>query len=146
MQTPLTLTYSKPKNIILFIISLGFVVLGIFNIQQGHTAIGIFSIVFFGLCLAVSVINFMPGASQLILTEEGVEMTTLFKKRMLPWAAVDNFTSGWSFVYRTVYFNLNEEAMRLNSVKVKRGAFPDTYGMSAKALAQLLNEYKQKYS
>lgn len=146
MKTPLVLTYSKPKNIVLLLLSLGFIYLGIFNVQQGSTLIGIFSIVFFGLCLVVSIINFIPKASRIVLKEEGLEMTSLFKTRILPWAAVNNFEPGWLVINRTVYFELNDEAMQVAKTKIKRGALPDTYGMSAKKLASLLNEYKNYYT
>ncbi len=146
MKVPLTLTYSKPKNILLFLLSLGFVYLGYYNLQSGSSMIGIFSMVFFGLCLVISIINFIPKASQIRLTEEGLEMTSLFKKRVLPWAAVDQFRPGWMFINRTVYFELSDEAMKVLKVKVKKGALPDTYGMSAAKLADLLNEYKLQYS
>ena len=44
-----------------------------------------------------------------------------------------------------VVFDIDQKLLDSSKIKSKTGAFPDTYGMSAKNLANLLNEYKAKF-
>lgn len=141
-KLPVTFYPGKTKNIFLMLISLGFVILGI-SLLDKNIWIAVLNIIFFGLCFIVYVINFIPNATYLKLNETGIEMKTLFKTTFIPWRAIKSFDTRNIIVMKTVTFELDENVIDAK-VKSKTGAFPDTYGMSAKNFAALMNEYKNQ--
>lgn len=143
LQLPATFYPGKIKNTILMLVSLTFVILGM-NLLDKNIWIAIFNIFFFGICFIVYVINLIPNATYLKLEESGITMKTLFKTTFIPWEAVQNFDTKNIFLFKMVTFNLNKNLID-SKIKSKQGAFPDTYGMSAKKLSHLLNEYKLKF-
>ncbi|WP_439479578.1 STM3941 family protein [Chryseobacterium aquaticum] len=142
-QLPVTFYPGKIKNTLLMLISLTFVILGI-SLLDKNIWIAVLNIFFFGICFIVYVINFIPNATYLKLEESGITMKTLFKTTFIPWEAVQNFDTKNIFLFKMVTFNLNENLID-SKIKSKQGAFPDTYGMPAKKLSHLLNEYKFKF-
>lgn len=141
---PLILKPSKIKNIILILISIGFISLGI-SLLEKNMLIAVLNIVFFGICLIIFVINMIPNSSYLTIDEKGIEMKNLFRTTFIPWQAVSGFKTKFIFVNKLVTFTIDEKLLESSKMKGKTGAFPDTYGMSAKNLANLLNEYKAKF-
>ncbi len=141
---PLILKPGKIKSSILLVISIGFVILGI-NLLDKNKLIAILNIVFFGMCFVVFLINLIPGSSYLKIDEKGIEMKNLFRITFIPWEAVNAFKTKWIAFNKLVVFDLNKTLVG-NKMKLRQGGFPDTYGMSAAKLAQLLNEYKAKFS
>lgn len=141
---PLILKPSKIKNIILILISIGFISLGI-SLLEKNMLIAVLNIVFFGICLIIFIINLLPNSSYLTIDEKGIEMKNLFRTTFIPWQAVSGFKTKFIFVNKLVTFTIDEKFLENSKMKGKTGAFPDTYGMSAKNLANLLNEYKAKF-
>ncbi|MCU7619253.1 hypothetical protein NZ698_18900 [Chryseobacterium sp. PBS4-4] len=141
-KLPITFYPGKTKNIFLMLISLGFVILGI-SLLDKNIWVAVLNILFFGMCFIVYVINFIPNATYLKLNETGIEMKTLFKTTFIPWQAIKSFGTRNIVVMKTVTFELDENVIDA-TVKSKTGAFPDTYGMSAKNFATLMNEYKNQ--
>jgi len=125
------------------LVSLILFILGIRLLHQ-NIWIAVLNIFFFGICFIVYVINFIPNATYLKLEESGITMKTLFKTTFIPWKAVQNFDTKNIFLFKMVTFNLNEN-LTDSKTRSKQGAFPDTYGMSAKRLSDLLNEYKHAF-
>ncbi|REC45094.1 PH domain-containing protein [Chryseobacterium sp. 5_R23647] len=141
---PLILKPSKIKNIILILISIGFISLGI-SLLEKNMLIAVLNIVFFGICLIIFIINLLPNSSHLTIDEKGIEMKNLFRTTFIPWQAVSGFKTKFIFVNKLVTFTIDEKLLESSKMKGKTGAFPDTYGMSAKNLANLLNQYKAKF-
>lgn len=141
---PLILKPGKIKNILLLLVSIGFVSLGI-SLLEKKMWIAILNIVFFGFCLIIFLTNMIPGSSYLKIDERGVEMKNLFRTTFIPWQAVSGFKTKSIFINKMVTFTIDEKLLENFKIKGKTGAFPDTYGMSAKNLANLLNEYKTKF-
>jgi len=141
---PLILKPSKIKNIILILISIGFISLGI-SLLEKNMLIAVLNIVFFGICLIIFIINLLPNSSYLTIDEKGIEMKNLFRTTFIPWQALSGFKTKFIFVNKLVTFTIDEKLLESSKMKGKTGAFPDTYGMSAKNLANLLNEYKTKF-
>lgn len=141
---PLILKPSKIKNIILILISVGFISLGI-TLLEKNMLIAVLNIVFFGICLIIFIINMIPNSSYLTIDEKGIEMKNLFRTTFIPWQAVSGFKTKFIFVNKMVTFTIDEKLLESSKMKGKTGAFPDTYGMSANNLANLLNEYKAKF-
>ena len=140
---PLILKPRKIKNLFLIITSLGFVILGI-SLLEKKLWVGVLNIFFFGICLIIFIINMLPNSSYLKIDERGVEMKNLFRITFIPWKAVNGFTTKSIFLKKMVTFNIDENLLIASKIKGKTGAFPDTYGMPAENLADLLNEYKLK--
>jgi hypothetical protein len=143
-NSPLILKPSKIKSIILILISIGFISLGI-KLLEKNMLIAVLNIFFFGICLIIFIINMIPNSSYLKIDEKGIEMKNLFRITFIPWQAVSGFKTKFIFVNKLVIFNIDEKLLENSKMKGKTGAFPDTYGMSAKDLANLLNEYKAKF-
>ena len=140
-----TLKPSLLKNSLPIICNALLIAVGIVNILNGNTTIGILCIVFFSLCLGVLIVNLLPKATLLEITENGFYITTLFRKRFIPWEAVTHFDSSWLFFLPTAYYHLTDEAQQAMKFKVNRLSLPNTFGMSAKKLAQTLNDFKSKH-
>ncbi|WEK69393.1 MAG: hypothetical protein P0Y62_16355 [Candidatus Chryseobacterium colombiense] len=140
---PLTLRPGKLKNIILILISIGFICMGITLIER-NLWIAILTIFLFGISLIVFSINLIPNTSYLKIDERGLEMKSLFRTTFIPWQVINGFTTKQIFVNKLVMFDIDEKFLKLSKIKSKQGAFPDTYGMSAKKLAALLNDYKNQ--
>ena len=141
---PLILKPSKIKNIILILISVGFISLGI-TLLEKNLLIAVLNIVFFGICLIIFIINLLPNSSYLTIDEKGIEMKNLFRTTFIPWQAVSGFKTKLISVNKLVTFTIDEKLLESSKMKGKTGAFPDTYGMSANNLANLLNEYKAQF-
>jgi len=141
---PLILKPSKIKNIILILISVGFISLGI-TLLEKNMLIAVLNIFFFGICLIIFIINLLPNSSYLTIDEKGIEMKNLFRTTFIPWQAVSGFKTKLISVNKLVTFTIDEKLLESSKMKGKTGAFPDTYGMSANNLANLLNEYKAQF-
>lgn len=146
---------SRLKNILLFLGSTSFVIIGLFILKK-EPVIGWIGIVFFGLCLIVSIIELIPGSSHLKLTRDGFEMRHLFRSYHTPWVDVKGFRVGYITTRymrkKMVMFDLSENCTKYKTgrklVRLLRGrveaCLADTYGMSAEKLAALMNEWKSR--
>jgi len=101
-----------------------------------------------------SVVEMIPGSSYLRLDESGFTITSGFRPSTTPWSAVDAFyvvqirASGIK-AHSMVGFNFDPAS---DQAKIGRriakfisqceGALPDTYGMKAEALCELMNRYR----
>jgi len=141
---PVILKPGKGKSILLFIVSIVFVCLGI-ALWESNKILAVFTVVFFGLCLLVFIINLIPDASYLKIDDHGIEMKNLFKSTFIPWNAVSGFRTKNVFLNTMVVFDLDQHLPETSGTKIKTGAFPDTYGRSGKKLAAFLNEQKEKF-
>lgn len=103
-------------------------------------------IALFGLSGAVAVLNLLPGASRLLLDDDGFEIVSLFRRSRVRWADIArigtyrvgaNIMVGFDFVdgYRG-----GDRLRRVNrSLSGFQGALPDTYGLKAGELAERMN-------
>ncbi len=138
---------SQMKLVGLCVLTAILVAAGVFCVRTGYRVIGWLDIAFFGMCIAVFAVMMLPGAGYLRLREDGFEMCSLFRRSYLPWHAVEVFEVGRIGLNKRVVFNLNRDVGMDKARAVARsisgweGALPDTYGMSAQALADLMNAY-----
>jgi hypothetical protein len=140
---PLTLKPGKIKNTILILISIAFICMGIPLMEKNLWA-AVLIIFLFGISLIVFSINLIPNTSYLKIDERGLEMKNLFRTTFIPWQVVSGFTTKQIFLNKLVMFDIDERFLEQSKMKSKKGALPDTYGMSAKNLAALLNDYKNQ--
>jgi len=141
----------NPKTLLLGLVSLIFVVGGVF-MTKDEPVMGWFVTSFFGICLLVFLVQLIPGSTELTLTEEGFEMTSLFRKSMTLWSDIEKFKLGYLGKNKTVMFDYNESHKKQETGKLiskelsgSHGALPSTYGLKASELLKILNEWKNKY-
>ena len=113
------------------------------------------AIILFGLCGAVSSAALLPGSGYLRLAPDGFKQRVLFQTHKESWDHIDHFrTSGRSvgIVYEPGYAHTASGAsrcrllMRANrSLVGVDGILSDTYGRSAKELADLMNDWLTRY-
>lgn len=111
---------------------------------------GYLCIAFFGLCAIVTGINVLPGSSYLELTREGFVIRHLFRTSFIPWRQVREFAVyRVELLERVGWNNLlapGEQASMGRRVSTALtgvdGGLPDTYGMKAQDLADLLNSVR----
>ena len=145
---PILLRPQPTKWLLVALGSLAFVLIGIWMVRS-RDMFGWLAIVFFGLCLAVSLICLLPKASYLRLTPDGFTMCSLFRAHTIRWEDVTGFGVGTVFTNKMVMFNYVESYQRtprLRSFNTEltgfEAAIPDSYGLRHEDLADLLNRYK----
>jgi hypothetical protein len=104
---------------------------------------------FFGLGVVVFIVNLPPSSSYLLLKKEGFTVCSLYRKSSFKWSDIEEFVVGYLIGPKMVVFNFSltydrQQKSRIISKAIAgyEGALPDTYGMSAKELAELLNNWK----
>ena len=141
----------NPKTVLLGLVSLVFVVSGIF-MTQDEPVMGSFVTSFFGICLLIFVVQLIPGSTELKLTKEGFEMTSLFRKSTTNWSDVELFKIGYLGRNKTIMFDYVDGHKKHTTGKLiakglsgSHGALPTTYGLKATELLEIMNEWKNKY-
>jgi len=145
---PILLRSKPSKWLVVALGSLAFVLIGIWMVRSREMFAWL-GIVFFGLCLFVSLICMLPKASYLRLTPDGFTICSLFRAHTTRWEDVISFGVGRIFTNKMVMFNYVESYQRspkLRSFNTKltgfEAAIPDSYGFRHEDLADLLNRYK----
>lgn len=148
----LVLRPSLWKHMLMLAGSLGFVAIGVFIMPAGDWTRWLVT-GFFGLCAAVFVTQLLPGASYLKLDREGFEFAAMFRKTCITWSDVSPFAAGYISANKMVLFELTEGSPGAPSRRIASiarnlagaaGALPDTYGMKAEALADLMNRWRDR--
>lgn len=131
-------------------VSSSFVAIGSYLIEE-NPFMAWMTIIFFGLGVIVFVIQLMPNSSRLKLSKDGFELKNLFKSDFTKWSDVDKFRVGYVGRTKMVKYDFSREHNKYNvgkkiakSLSGSEGALPNTYGMKAKELAELMNDWKSK--
>lgn len=150
-QLPIKLKPSYLKLIVSFAFALAFTVVGIW-LRSTLPILGNVTAGFFGLCMIVFGVQFLPGCAYLELTEDEFVVCNLFQKKSVNWSDVASFSVRKFPGNNLVVWNYSKaygdaEAERKLSDKVTRteASLPDTYGMTAEDLAELLNKLVRKH-
>jgi len=143
-----TLYPNKLKSILFLILTLVFVIIGIYMLTDGEK-MGWLVTVFFGLGMIVFIVNLFPQASYLKLDKEGFETCSLFKKHRYSWSEIGHFGVGKISNNKMVMFNFSKEYQRARKIRKvssiisgAEGALHDNFGLKAEELAELMNAYK----
>jgi hypothetical protein len=139
------------KTVLLIIVSLAFTIGGLW-MTKDEGLMGWLTASFFGICLLVFLIQLLPGSTQLLLTEDGFTMTSLFRSHFTKWTDVKSFKLGHLGRNKAVMFDYVDSHTEHTTGKSiskqlsgSHGALPDTYGMKATELLTLMVETKKKY-
>lgn len=149
---------SRFKWLLVLAVSLTFVVVGLLALF-GPRPVGPedawamwLCVGFFGLGAGASLLQFLPQSSFLRLHADGFTVRTLYREATYRWEDVDPFGVVAIRHNRMVGFNYVphfDRAKRLRRAVAAlagfEGALPDTYGLKAEELADLMNEYKYRY-
>ncbi len=134
-----------------------FVIVGIW-LAQDTGWIGYLCAGFFALGVPVAIIQLLPGSSYLRIADDGLSFANLYRETNIPWSAIDHFSvvtikqTGIT-VNKMVGFNFvpTYEPAKIGrristAIAQCEGALPDTYGLTAEELADLLNERLAEYN
>jgi hypothetical protein len=150
----LPVTYrTRPVKMALLALGSGvFVSIGLWLLPR-EPFLALACIIFFGLCASVGLVDLLPNSSYLTLTEQGFLFTSLFRKHFVAWSNVQSFVPVKIQFNRLVGWNYSSkylESRRLRSVNTAiagvEAALPDTYGMPAEQLAELMNQLRNRHT
>jgi hypothetical protein len=136
------------KNIILLLVSSTFVIIGIFNLDSDPNFSWV-GIIFFGLGIIVSIIQFFPNSTYLKLTDEGFEVKSLFRSSFTKWTEIKDLREGQIKGNKMIFFNYTENHNKWNigkeiakSLTDTEGAIQSSYNIKTQQLLNLMKEYK----
>lgn len=115
----------------------------------GEAAFGLVLVIPAAFFLLIAVLLMLPDSAYLELTAEGFRVKNLFRATLYRWsdvagafAAIDSGPRGMVCFNFRADFPLSPKARRLaHKLAGYDGALPSTYGMSARDLAALMNEW-----
>lgn len=150
----LPVTYrTRPAKMVLLILGSGvFVAIGLWLFPR-DPFLARACIIFFGLGAVIGVVGLLPNSSYLTLTEQGFLFASLYRKHFVAWSNVQSFIPVRIQRRRMVGWNYSSEyqgSKRLRSVNAAvagvEAALPDTYGMPAEQLADLMNQLRDTHA
>lgn len=116
-------------------------------------------IVFFGLCAAAALIQFVPGSSFLRISSDGITVRSMWRTTFYQWSDIERFgVAEFSTGQRQRLVGLDFSASyphRDKAQTIKRinrtltgfeGALPDNYGRDCAKLAAHLNQLREQYA
>ncbi len=113
-------------------------------------SIGWLPALFFGLGVVVFGVILLPNSAYLRVSQDGFTVCSLFRAQSYRWSDVGPFTVDRIGPNRMVVFNFSDQYRAFpparkvaSAITGYEGALPDSFGMSLKELACLLNEYRQ---
>ncbi len=152
----MTLYPKKSSAIVLLLVCVAFVVMGLW-LARSHGWMGYLCAGFFSLGIPLAIIRLLPGSTYLEIEEEGLTISEEFRKTLVPLNVIDEFfvvklkRTGVT-VHKMVGFNFVQSYDRstigrgvAKAFSECEGALPDTYGMKAEELAELLNSKLLKF-
>lgn len=148
---PCTLRASKLKMLGLLILSAAFTALGLWMASEAPLT-GYLCAGFFGLGLLVFAVQLLPKSSYLHLAQDGFTFAALFGSQTVRWRDVESFSVvrighndmvAWDFAPH--YKRQPRGRAVSRGIAGVEAALPDTYGMKAQALANLMNRLRVRH-
>jgi hypothetical protein len=146
------LSASRTKWLAILLICAAYVAMGLLILPKQPSVA--WAIAFFGLCGLSAFVTLLPGSTYLRLTREGYEQRALFRTWKQSWQQIERFQAyrkptSWRRYVGIIYdpsYKGRRRARRLNrSLAGVDDALPNTYGLSADELANLMNEWLNRY-
>ena len=150
---PLTLRPPLYKAFVLLAVCCGFVAVGVWMVKSGEE-MGYLCAGFFGLGIPVSLVQMLPGSTGLRIDASGFTVTNLYRKWAVPFSDIQEFfvvvlpasrrrgvlNEMVGFNYVPGYDRARAGRALAQALANCEGALPDTYGMKAREMVDLLNE------
>jgi hypothetical protein len=147
----LLLRPSRGKALLMLTIGVAFTAGGALLVREGKT-LGWFVLIFFALCTVIFVTLLLPNAAYLKLSPEGFEVRSMFRSFRNRWSDVASFHAGRVGLNPMVMITFAPSYAAGRKVRAVaealtggEGGLPDTYGRSAKDLAELLNTWRARH-
>ena len=145
----LTLRPRRLKMVLYGVLMVAFTVIGVSMIRDGDRG-GWFVAGFCGACALFFLAVLLPGAAYLRLSHDGFHIRSLWRTHFTPWSAVAGFGVARVGGRRLVVFNFVDVNARRGArfARILTGveaALPDTYGMSAEKLAELMTHWHVRW-
>jgi hypothetical protein len=149
---------NKKKAAFLLLASTAFVAAGIaIVVNDPHATAGWACIALFGLGIPLSIYKLTPGAGELRIDRNGIEMQTLFKPMKLGWTDVNGFYVGRVQTgYRStkmigIEYSDSYKKLRLGrqfsaALTGMEGGLPNNFDRTAEQVCELLNRAKKQWS
>ena len=129
------------------LLCLAFVACGVLMIQDGK-AFGWITVAFFGMCAAVFAMRLLSNRSYLRVSSSGIEIRSLWRTWRFRWSDISHFYAGCIGPNKMVLFDFSLAYQRAKvsrsvskAIAGAEGCLPDTYGFTAEALAEHLNQW-----
>ena len=139
----MTLYPSKIKWVLVILVSIGFIALGIYTIENGDTLLGQYICVMFSLVILWSIMTLWPGSSWLKLGPDGIRNKVIFRKFHYPWSDINRFgiwivkDPGLPSKTKYVSFWMKpDDQMR---------SLSECYGKKPEELVEILESYRNRY-
>lgn len=129
--------------------SLAFTAFGIKLAMQSHSAIGWVIAIVFGFAALASLIPILPNQSYLKLDKYGFTIRSMFQTNKIRWNEVENFEAQKRYSKRSVVYSFLKKKrnyVNVENLVGKQEMLPDIYGMEAHALAELMEDFRIRYS
>lgn len=149
-QSELVLTPSPKKPLTLFAVSLVLVLGGVRMAATGNQAGWVLAGIFL-ISALVWGLEMLPRAHSLRLDPEGLRIRNYFLTSSFRWPDIRDFgilehaSLGFVSGHSTVYMNIRIPSLSENE-PVRRFPLPSHYGLSAAALAEVLQEWHNRFS
>ncbi|MEL6669957.1 MAG: STM3941 family protein [Bacteroidota bacterium] len=151
-QESLTFRPTPWKIVGLLAICAAFVAVGVFMALGDELFMGWAIIVLFGIGGLALASLLLPEANHLRLTPEGFEIKSYFRKDFIRWEEVYGFQVVYITANKMIVFDYTEAYTRQkNARKVAKliggseGAISNHYRIKTEKLAEILNEWKDRY-
>jgi hypothetical protein len=144
---------SRGKKIRLMLVSAAFVAVGLAMLKTNFL-MAMLTIVFFGLGVVVSLVMLVPGCSQLELRADGFVVLHFWRRSSYAWTDIRQFDvltlrQHGMQTYEMVAIDFTEGFPRhrigrllSSTLTGADGGLPDTYGLRASELAELMSQYQ----
>jgi hypothetical protein len=137
----------KAKTLLFLLLCLAFVACGLLMIHDGK-AFGWLGVAFFGLGVIVFTLQLLFDCSHLRVSPSGIEVRSLWRTHSYKWSDISHFFPGHIssrsmvlFDYSPAYHKSRTGRAVAKTLTGAEGALPDTYGFTAEALAEHLNQW-----
>ena len=142
---------SKLKSLVILLLSIAFVIAGVFKIMAG-VWFGWVVACFFGLGIPVSIMQFIID-TYLKLDKNGFEVKNSWKAWRLSWQDVESFHVTKTYRNKMVAVNFSSSYNKIvtgrriaSALTGVEGAINNQYKLTPDQLCELLNEWKTRYT
>lgn len=153
----IVLRVDKKKAVVMLLASSAFVAAGIsMIIRNEDVMVAWICALFFGLGVPVSIYMLMPGAGELRIDRNGIQMRAMFRPWKLSWSDINGFYVGRiragyastkmiGIEYSDSYQKLRIGRQLANAMTGMQGALPNNFKCSAEEVCEVLNRAKKEW-